>query len=358
LRLRICLVAACVLAILGLSGFRPHGSRPLPDRPPARPPDARPRVLPPPTPARRPPQFVVVSFDGAGGARLWGYWRSVARRAHARFTFFVSGVYLIDWAHRRQYHPPRHPAGTSDIGFGFPGGELDPRGTLRSIVAGYREGDEIGTHFNGHFCAPYAGNVGEWTAADWSHELEQFDRLLFRGHELPFGPSEVVGERTPCLQGDFAALYPVLARRGFRYDASRSASLGTWPWRERGVWAVPLPEIPLAGHTFAAIAMDYNFLANQVGESAVQVQDETYRSLWNAFWTSYRGNRAPLQLGNHFETWNHWAYDRALASFLVRACRLPEVRCTTIRELVDWLDAQPPGRLRRLRDAAPSDRSR
>jgi hypothetical protein len=286
----------------------------------------------------RPPQFVLVSFDGSGGARLWGYWRSVARRAHARFTFFVSGVYLVDWAHRRLYHPPRHPAGTSDIGFGFPGGELDPRGTLRQIVAGYREGHEIGSHFNGHFCAPFAGNVGEWTAADWSHELDQFDRLLFRGHELPFGPDEVVGERTPCLQGDLRVLYPVLAQRGFRYDASRSAPLGKWPWREQGIWAVPLPEIPLAGHTFDAIAMDYNFLANQVGEAAAQVEAETYRSLWDAFRTSYRGNRAPLQLGNHFETWNRRAYDHALARFLVRACRLPEVRCTTIRELVDWLD--------------------
>src|SRR5919202_1422005 len=103
---------------------------------------------------RRPPQFVVVSFDGSGGARLWGYWRSVAREAHARFTFFVSGVYLIDWAHRMRYRPPRHAAGSSDIGFGFPGGELDPAGTLRQIAAAYREGHEIGTHYNGHFCAP------------------------------------------------------------------------------------------------------------------------------------------------------------------------------------------------------------
>jgi hypothetical protein len=29
--------------------------------------------------------------------------------------------------------------------------------------------------------------------------------------------------------------------------------------------------------------------------------------------------------------------------------RLPDVRCVTFRELVDRLDAQPPGRLRRFR---------
>ena len=63
------------------------------------------------------PQFVVVSFDGSGGIRLWPYWRAVARRAHAHFTFFVSGVYLLPEAERRRYHAPRHRAGVSDIWF-------------------------------------------------------------------------------------------------------------------------------------------------------------------------------------------------------------------------------------------------
>ena len=60
----------------------------------------------------RPPQFVVVSFDGAGGDRLWPYWRSVARRSHAHFTFFVSGVYLLDEARRT----PTTRRGTSPDG--------------------------------------------------------------------------------------------------------------------------------------------------------------------------------------------------------------------------------------------------
>ena len=349
MRLRLCLLAACGLAVVGLSGFRPHGSRAVvADTPPSRPPDAQSRLLPPER-TGRPPQFVVVSFDGSGGARLWGYWRSVARQAHAHFTFFVSGVYLVDWAQRMRYHPPRHRPGSSDIGFGSPGGELDPAGTLRQIAAAYREGHEIGTHYNGHFCAPYAGNVGEWTAADWSRELDQFDDLLFRGHSLPFGPAEVVGGRTPCLQGDLGVLYPVLARHGFRYDASRSAPLRTWPWREQGIWALPLPEIPVAGHTFDAIAMDYNFFANQVGESPEQIEDETYRSIWDAFETSYRGERTPFAFANHFETWESWAYDHALARFVVRACALPQVRCVSYRELVDFYDARGAASAGRLR---------
>src|SRR4051812_48437141 len=113
----------------------------------------------------RPPQFVAVSFDGAGGTQLWPYWRSVAARAHAHFTYFVSGVYLLADEKRNLYRPPRHGRGVSDIWFARPDGgrsaQAVVRGTLAQIAAGYEEGHEIGTHYNGHFCEPYRGNVDE-----------------------------------------------------------------------------------------------------------------------------------------------------------------------------------------------------
>ena len=294
----------------------------------------------------RPPQFVVASFDGSGGAHLLGYWRGVARQARAQFTFFVSGVYLIDWAQRNRYAPPELPRGDSAIGFA-----PDPQwiaAMRRQLALAYRAGNEIGTHYNGHFCGP--GGVGDWTAKDWDNELSQFDGLLFRGSPaLPFGPSEIVGGRTPCLEGNLAVLYPVLARRGFRYDASGQALLGTWPAKRDGIWSFPLLELPFVGHTFRVVSMDYNFMANQVGEPPAQVESETYRTLWNAFLVSYHGNRAPLTLGNHFETWDSWAYDHALTRFLLRACRMPNVRCTSFEQLADWLDALSPRALRRYR---------
>jgi hypothetical protein len=86
--------------------------------------------------------------------------------------------------------------------------------------------------------------------------------------------------------------------------------------------------------------MDYNFFANQVG--AADPERETYLSLRRAFRISYRGNRAPLSIGNHFETWNNGAYNHALARFLLETCRLRQVRCVSIRELVDWLDLRFP----------------
>jgi hypothetical protein len=294
----------------------------------------------------RPPLFIVASFDGSGGARLWQYWRNVAKRARAHFTFFVSGVYLVDWAHHDRYAPPEEPRGDSAIGFAPDGAWI--AAMRRQIALGYRDGNEIGTHYNGHFCGP--GGVGTWTASDWNDELDQFDGFLFgKGPKLPFGPQEIAGGRTPCLEGNLDVLYPVLAKRGFLYDASHTALLGTWPSRRLGIWSVPLLELPFIGHTFRVVSMDYNFMANQIAESPARIENETYRTLWNAFRASYLGNRAPLSLGNHFETWESWAYDHALTRFLLRACRLSEVRCTTIRTLVGWLAAQPPRELRRFR---------
>jgi peptidoglycan/xylan/chitin deacetylase (PgdA/CDA1 family) len=310
----------------------------------------------------RPPQFVVVSFDGSGGVRLWPYWRDVARRAHAHFTFFVSGVYLLDEARRNAYRPPRHSPGSSDIGFAQAEGDRSARaivrGTLAQIAGAYGEGHEIGTHFNGHFCAPYSGNVDEWTRADWHQELNQFYKLFFgataNNHlpssaRVPLGADEIIGGRTPCLQGNLRALYPALAAHGFRYDASQVARLGEWPRRARGLWSTPLLEIPFVGHTFDVVSMDYNFLANQTGQAPDSIERESYLSLRRAFFASYFGNRAPLSIGVHFETWRSWAYDHVVTRLLLDVCRRPDVRCASFRELVDWLDAQSPPRLRRAR---------
>ena len=74
---RLLVAIALLLSLPGLASAVPS---PPAEEPPARPEPAR--SEPPQRPAPvRPPQFVVASFDGAGGARMWTYWRSVARRA-------------------------------------------------------------------------------------------------------------------------------------------------------------------------------------------------------------------------------------------------------------------------------------
>ena len=314
---------------------------------------------------QRPPQFVVVSFDGAGGRPLWKYWRDATAAAGAHATFFLSGVYLLAPENRLDYHPPQHPPGYSDIGFGVTPNGSDPvaeiSALLGNLAGAYDDGNEIGTHFNGHFCTPYRGNVAQWSTADWRAEIRQFDSLLTHvasnnglpasAPKLPFGPSAVVGARTPCLEGNLPALHKAEVASGFRYDATDNRVGGTWPFRQDGLWNMPLSFIPVAGTHYRTLSTDYNMYANETaGADGPASLDARWRAQSLATWraalaATYSGDRAPLSLGNHFEMWNGGAYSTALRTLMVQECRQPEVHCVSYEELANWLDREPPAAL-------------
>jgi hypothetical protein len=305
-------------------------------------------------PTDRPPQFVVVSFDGAGDAVDLQKWIAAGDRLDARFTFFLSGVYLLAGDQSVRYVPPRHVRGSSDIGFAIKPDDSDVRTGLRELVAALNDADarghEIGSHFNGHFCGRRSGAVGQWGPKDWQRELDQFDALV-RGVaanntiETGLHIRPVVGTRTPCLEGDLTVLRAVLAKRGMRYDASLAGFSGRWPWRD-GVWVFPIPLVAVDGESFETLATDYNFYLNQTNAEDVDENEapdlsaQTYRSLRAYFDTSYAGGRAPMSIAYHFEDWNHGAYRDALLHLLSDVCGRTEVRCTTYRDLANWLDAK------------------
>lgn len=314
-------------------------------------------------PGRKPPQFVVFSWDGAGedGNRLFSRFRKLAKKHDAHMTYFLSGLYLLPEDARNHYHPPRHPTGASDIGYLK---DTNIRATLRQLRLAWLDGSEIGTHFNGHFCGP--GGVRDWTPQEWKSEIRQAKWFVqhwktttgFTDLEpLPFDyDTELIGGRTPCLEGR-DNLLPAAADTGFRYDTSGSGTQ-TWPDKEGGLWDLPLQAIPMPGRPFETLAMDYNFLANQSG--TVQ-GDPTRRPHWREQWhdglmqgfhRAYHGNRAPMIIGNHFEQWNGGIYMDALADVITTICPKEDVHCVSFRQLVDWLDAQDPRVLAKLRTLA------
>jgi len=297
----------------------------------------------------RPPQFVVISFDGAGSPDLWQSWRDVARANAAHFTFFLSAVYLLTRDARAEYHPPRHEAGASDIGVvPAPHGVDDheyERALREQITTGMAEGHELASHFGGHFCG--AKGVATWSTADWIQELDAVDHLLTRAGLDP----SYAGVRTPCLEGQVPELATALRERHVRYDASATASVGDWPRRTAGVWRFPLAAMQLTGTHRHVLSMDYNLYVNQTdahdvtGEDASRVQEQAYQAFVTYFENSYRGNRAPVSIGLHFTHWNDSAYIAAGSRFIHDECTRPEVRCTSYRELTDWLDTQSPAAL-------------
>jgi hypothetical protein len=332
----------------------PRAGRPLPD-------GFVPHRL---RPGERPPQFVVVSFDGVGWHQEWVHWMAVAHQVPFRFTGFLSGTYLLSDATRDRYHPPYYPPGTSEIGWGAPADvPVEIRDLNRAVAAGM----EIGTHFNGHFCAsaglPSGGDT--WTTRDWGVELDQFlhllrdyrpDNSLPRPVRLHVRLADITGDRTPCLEGTPAALYPALTARGFAYDASFTRPALTWPTRDRasGLWQLGMTTFPLHGTGHPVTTMDYNYFFTERGgvdgTAAEARADErqvlaTYDDLYRQ---SLHGDRAPIILGNHFNDWNHGAYVTALTSFVLDVCGRPDTRCVPFRDLVAWLDVQSPRTLARL----------
>jgi hypothetical protein len=313
-------------------------------------------------PGHKPPQFVVFSWDGAGedSQKLFSHFRKVAQADNATMTFFLSGVYMLPENKRDLYKPPQHSEGSSEIGFNDDKGIAD---TVKQLRLAWLEGNEIGTHFNGHFCGKNGG-VGEWSVADWKDEIAQAKRFvkswktntgMRKSAPLPFDyDKELIGARTPCLEGQ-QNFMKAARELGFRYDTS-GVNNQVWPAKKQGLWDLSMQLVPFPGHSYETLTMDYNYMVNQSGTRTQGDPDkfdhwgaQMRDSLLKGFHRAYDGNRAPLVIGNHFESWNGGTYMRAVDQVVQNVCNKPDVRCVSFHQLADWLDAQDPQVLAKLR---------
>ena len=318
-------------------------------------------------PGEKPPQFVVFSWDGAleGSDHLFSHYRELAKKYDAHMTFFLTGIYLLPKKEAKLYHPPQHPAGSAAIDFAT---DDHIRTTLEQLREAYDDGDEIGTHFNGHFCGKKGG--GDWSVEEWKSEIDQFYGFVENwktntGYSdipaLPFDfKKEVTGGRAPCLEGQ-NNLLKAIKGHGWRYDASSTGDFQIWPAKKNGVWNFPLQLLPYEGGSYQGLSMDFNFLANQSkGETDGDPADysrweqQTVDSYLAGFNRVYYGSRAPLFIGNHFENWNGGIYMKAVDRIVKNVCTKKGVKCVSFKELADWLDVQQPQTLARLRGLDPA----
>ncbi|EFE75417.1 hypothetical protein K7395_20570 [Streptomyces filamentosus] len=314
-------------------------------------------------PGQKPPQFVIFSWDGAGevGNGLFPRFLELAKEHDAAMTFFLSGIYLLPESKKSLYRPPNNPRGASDIGYLTDDHVKD---TLKYVRQAWLDGHEIGTHFNGHFCGG-SGSVERWTPAQWHSEINQAVSFVTEwrtntGWEnedpLPFDyRKELVGGRTPCLLGQ-DNLLPTARKLGWRYDASSPGGRQTWPVKRGGVWDLPLQAMPFPGHSFEVLSMDYNILANQSKNSTKGMpsrypgwRKQATDAYLAGFQRAYESNRAPFYIGNHFEEWNGGIYMDAVEEVIKKVADKDDVRLVSFRQYVDWLDAQDPAVLAKLR---------
>ncbi|MFF5772690.1 hypothetical protein ACFY8V_10955 [Streptomyces californicus] len=326
----------------------------------------QPHQPPAPTPlepGQTPPQFVIFSWDGAGevGNGLFPRFLELAKEHDAAMTFFLSGLYLLPESKKSLYRPPNNPRGASDIGYLT---DAHIKDTLKYVRQAWLDGHEIGTHFNGHFCGG-SGSVERWAPAQWHSEINQAVSFVTEwrtntGWEdedpLPFDyRKELVGGRTPCLLGQ-DNLLPTASKLGWRYDASSPGGRQMWPVKRGGVWDLPLQAMPFPGHSFEVLSMDYNILANQSQNSTKGMpsrypgwRKQATDAYLAGFQRAYETNRAPFYIGNHFEEWNGGIYMDAVEEVIKKVADKKDVRLVSFRQYVDWLDAQDPAVLDKLR---------
>ena len=294
--------------------------------------------------AGAPPQFIVISFDGAHENALWERSLKLADDTGARFTYFLSCVYLLAHEDKRLYQPPGMKAGRSNVGFAP--SKADAAARLGHAWAAYQAGHEIASHGCGHF------DGKDWSKADWLAEFKQFSQILGRAWEInglqepagwrDFTQTSVRGFRAPYLSTS-KALFGALAESGFRYDASTVS-------RELARFALPM--IPEGPRERRIIAMDYNLFVRHSGGieragDAGTFTERTYEAFASAFEREYNGDRTPLQMGFHFTLMNGGAYWDALERFARDYCVKADVRCVSydgwLRENARGLAEKTPG---------------
>lgn len=319
-------------------------------------------------PASTTPQYVMLAFDGSKSLDLWQQTRDFAAAMNAsgtpvHFTYFINAVYFMTRDQANIYQGPHQPRGFTPIGFSDSRADVVAR--IRQVNAAIAEGHEIGSHAVGHFSG------ANWSVADWRQEFNAFNNILFYQADtllpppafssasarqgttrLALTPSLIHGFRAPEL-GVSPALYPTLKEFGFTYDVSGVGEATAWPTKDAyGIWHIPLATIELGPNKTPVLAMDYNLWAVQTQNKNIlhrgtseweAAKKEVVDAFMAYFYLNYKGNRAPVVMGNHFSQWNDGLYWEAMKDFARRVCGLPETHCTTYSDYVRYLDTLPPG---------------
>lgn len=319
----------------------------------------------------RPPQYVVMAFDGGQDDARWDDTIGFARQAKqegidVKFTVFLSGIFLVPEAKRTVYNSPAfppcktscsgdcprlcHKPGQASVDFG---GSVDEvRSRILHINTFLADGHELGSHANGHF------DGSGWSESEWTSEFDFFRRALFDNARLngindPSFPrvnlasAQLYGFRAPFLATS-PGMNPALAKAGYEYDASNDNDPSYWPRKNSfGVWNLPLANLRVPNTGRKVLSMDYNFFVMDGGDkqeasldtaTAQRLEDQMYDTYVSYFRSNYLGNRAPVQIGHHFTPYMKGVYWRALKRVARAVCGQPEVRCSTFHELVGFLN--------------------
>ena len=145
----------------------------------------------------RPPQFVILAFDGSLNLEFWKESQTFAdsiltkdindQPKKLKFTYFVNPVYYIESSNKSVYTTPGINKTSSCIGWAKPENSFAERVRLTNQAS--MNGHEIASHANSHCDAsgrdssnPMYGHP--WGENEWTSEFSQFNHMLFNVFEV------------------------------------------------------------------------------------------------------------------------------------------------------------------------------
>jgi hypothetical protein len=346
-----------------------------------------------PAEVERPPQFVLLAFDGSSSLDMWRDTVNFASTVKTqdtnnneqtiKFSYFINPTYYTELKYKSVYKTPALNTASSCIGWASPAGSVLER--VKATEKAFANKHEIGSHANSHCSADGTGGPSDplngktWTEDHWTSEFTQFNDLLFNVFSnnkitppsdfvMRLTPNDIRGFRAPALAVT-PGLWPTLKKFNFLYDTSKIAGPNYWPEKMPwGGWNIPLAQIKIADSPKKTLSMDYNwFVFHSAAESLrteeqcklsenkdkkwckagvyltperlAQMKNQVLDSYKYYFKNNYYGNRGPVQIGHHFSTWNGGAYWTAFKEFAQFVCNKPEVKCVTTAEYATWLNS-------------------
>ncbi|MBI2474765.1 MAG: hypothetical protein HYV68_03615 [Candidatus Taylorbacteria bacterium] len=298
------------------------------------------------------PQFVLFSFDGSKSLSMLEETLQFADEMDKagkplRFTYYINAAYFLTEQNAAIYKPPHREAGSSNIGYSNKSEDIAER--VKAFNRALKKGHEIGSHAVGHF------NGQHWSDRKWREEFNSFKSLLYNvqanNNTVKIDQAEflqeISGFRAPDL-GVNEELYGTLKDFGFRYDTSGIGSMEEWPKKDiLGIWHVPIGVMFMGPRRVPVLSMDYSIWIVHGGgrDNAVRGSElwdkyfkETKDAFVDYFHSNYNGSRAPVVIANHFTKMNDGVYWDAMKAAAEEVCGLPNVRCTTFKTFIDYLD--------------------
>jgi hypothetical protein len=304
---------------------------------------------------KRPPQYVVMSFDGAGNMKGWADTLAFSKKQRIFFTYFLTGTFFLHYSKRRLYKPPKLYAGANALSWYKSYDEIIKRIKYANIAI--KRGHDLGSHANGHFNA----NEKKWKYKHWISEFKEFDKLVFNPYKnnkikkksthptLKLKKSDIIGIRCPHLARG-RGLFRALLQSGYRYDASGlTTNPNKWPVKRQGIWDFPMVKINMSPTKMYTYSMDWFFYVRQkrkpISKGKLHIklmhrlyEEQFYQSMLTYFKNNYNGNRAPVHIGLHYFIDGRLLYWRGIKQFAEKICKLPEVKCLSYKHLVTFLE--------------------